>query len=657
MLTPQIITSVGSIAIWTGTVTNGPTPNPNLQVTFNMHPDFIFEGNPQVSHGVYNSNTGFWTLSLQPGESASFSVPVKMIDSTEGLNYNYQFTHTVAGLDTDPLNNSYTSLLNFNTPNCDPLGSANSGSGVLLMTDVKNFTTPCNVGNTEYRLDNTSIINGTNISWNVNTGIGEWQYDDITQPITFKFSLYCVVGVTEYLIGCENTYTIYPLTINKSIFDHTILHKKGIELTQTEKDFLIAQKSLTQQQVENMCWHILVNNDGDITGGIAVECENEQDTRTFFFCSDTECDSSPNPCPECPQGSLPTDVNILVNNTPNYEKQIGDSVYVQHINGYSVYTWNGSNWVKWNCGCVHTISQDPNNLLSLGSDNRPFLAENDVPAINPYPISASVTGTTTKTLIIGLSNNTTLQTTFTDLNTDTNTTYTLTLNDGYLRLIDNNNVVISEIMLPVGGGGSGLQAVTSDITLDGNGTPQTPLKIAQQGATVGQVLKWNGSSWIPQNDNTGVGEANTASNIGGGNNVFASKVGVDLQFKTLIAGNNITLTPTSDTIIITADENCCCECSAYVIDESYEDNIPNAEIKFLFNCPVNGSVTFLRWEKYYNSQWNDIGESNVSFQRGDYFPSTPIQPEDTPGFLRAVYEENNCIKYTTPLYIYSSVAL
>ncbi len=42
--------------------------------------------------------------------------------------------------------------------------------------------------------------------------------------------------------------------------------------------------------------------------------------------------------------------------------------------------------------------------------------------------------------------------------------------------------------------------VTTDATLSGNGTSGTPLKIAQQGATANQVLKWNGSTWLPDND-------------------------------------------------------------------------------------------------------------------------------------------------------------
>ncbi len=39
--------------------------------------------------------------------------------------------------------------------------------------------------------------------------------------------------------------------------------------------------------------------------------------------------------------------------------------------------------------------------------------------------------------------------------------------------------------------------VTTDATLSGAGTSGSPLGIAQQGATTGRVLRWNGTSWVP----------------------------------------------------------------------------------------------------------------------------------------------------------------
>lgn len=55
----------------------------------------------------------------------------------------------------------------------------------------------------------------------------------------------------------------------------------------------------------------------------------------------------------------------------------------------------------------------------------------------------------------------------------------------------------------VAGDNWGTQVVVSDETLDGNGTLATPLKIAQQGATSGQFLKWNGATWLPANGPSG----------------------------------------------------------------------------------------------------------------------------------------------------------
>ncbi|MDX2280124.1 MAG: tail fiber domain-containing protein [Saprospiraceae bacterium] len=65
----------------------------------------------------------------------------------------------------------------------------------------------------------------------------------------------------------------------------------------------------------------------------------------------------------------------------------------------------------------------------------------------------------------------------------------------------------------------GTQVVVSTATLSGSGTSVSPLTLAQQGASAGQVLKWNGSTWIPSNDNSsGTGDnysSGTGINISG----------------------------------------------------------------------------------------------------------------------------------------------
>lgn len=50
----------------------------------------------------------------------------------------------------------------------------------------------------------------------------------------------------------------------------------------------------------------------------------------------------------------------------------------------------------------------------------------------------------------------------------------------------------------------------------------------------------------------GAGESNTASNLGAGTGTFSSKVGADLKFKSLVAGSNVSLSSTSTEITIAA---------------------------------------------------------------------------------------------------------
>jgi len=76
------------------------------------------------------------------------------------------------------------------------------------------------------------------------------------------------------------------------------------------------------------------------------------------------------------------------------------------------------------------------------------------------------------------------------------------------------------------------------------------------GAAVNDVLTFDGTKWVPAVPPGAVGgEANTASNIGiGGVGLFDSKVGVDLQFKNIIAASaNVTVTDNAVTNNIEID--------------------------------------------------------------------------------------------------------
>lgn len=68
------------------------------------------------------------------------------------------------------------------------------------------------------------------------------------------------------------------------------------------------------------------------------------------------------------------------------------------------------------------------------------------------------------------------------------------------------NAWIPDVDNSGGSGGSdnwGTQTVITNATLSGNGTSANSLRIAQQGAASGQVLKWNGSTWAPATDSAG----------------------------------------------------------------------------------------------------------------------------------------------------------
>ena len=55
----------------------------------------------------------------------------------------------------------------------------------------------------------------------------------------------------------------------------------------------------------------------------------------------------------------------------------------------------------------------------------------------------------------------------------------------------------------------------------------------------GEVMIYQGGEWI--NSVIASGETNTASNVGVGDGVFKQKTGVDLEFKSLVAGSNVNL--------------------------------------------------------------------------------------------------------------------
>ena len=83
-------------------------------------------------------------------------------------------------------------------------------------------------------------------------------------------------------------------------------------------------------------------------------------------------------------------------------------------------------------------------------------------------------------------------------------------------------------------------------TKNGNTLEFRKLQISGAGqhfdrATVGDTIEFRNTA-----------EVNTASNVGLANGVFAQKVGQDLQFKSIVGGNNVSVTNDANTVIIAA---------------------------------------------------------------------------------------------------------
>jgi|694.fasta_scaffold69435_2 hypothetical protein len=116
---------------------------------------------------------------------------------------------------------------------------------------------------------------------------------------------------------------------------------------------------------------------------------------------------------------------------------------------------------------------------------------------------------------------------------------TLTLAGNNLSISNGNTVT-----LPTGAADNwGTQSVVTGTTLTGNGTSSAPLGIAQMGASSGQALKWNGTTWAPANDvNTDsqtLTLAGSSLSISGGNSVTLPS-GSDSQTLSL-AGNSLSI--------------------------------------------------------------------------------------------------------------------
>jgi hypothetical protein len=151
---------------------------------------------------------------------------------------------------------------------------------------------------------------------------------------------------------------------------------------------------------------------------------------------------------------------------PTIESIKGKPVSGNMPNTGEVLKWNGSEWTP-SIDLTSTVGGNVDGVLSVNSGIG--IEVNNTDPKNPIIINKG-----------DLSN--------------TNELQTLTLQNGFLSISSGN-----EVQLPSGDQWGG-QVVTHNNTISGEGTVSSPLAIAQQGAAAGQVLKWNNVSWTPADD-------------------------------------------------------------------------------------------------------------------------------------------------------------
>jgi hypothetical protein len=102
------------------------------------------------------------------------------------------------------------------------------------------------------------------------------------------------------------------------------------------------------------------------------------------------------------------------------------------------------------------------------------------------------------------------------------------------------------------GGGGGGENNTSSNSGGGDGLalPKVGVDLPFKSITAGANITLTPSATEIEIAATDSGEDNTSSNSGGGEGLALPKVGVDLPFKTLTEGNGITLTPSADEVEI-----------------------------------------------------------------------------------------------------------
>ena len=404
---------------------NSPYTDNNVTTIIDALPAGISYSHVVLTQGTYNSTTRTWLIPAMPGRTTtSLKLYVTVTDVAQGP---FTITGETTGTLTDPNLVDNTFSLTAEPSACTPDAGGVADLTSCLCIDVSLNDTECTFGTTEYRLDEAELVNGVMKYWDDATGKGGFTPIDPTLPITGKYDLWCVLGVDEFQKSCGVSFTIYPQLDNKNIFDHILSSVPHADLS--VDDLAVLALQYPGLMLSDYCWRILKNANGDVTSGEPVDCNEAQDVKTMYFCSEEDCAEVVNSCPTCDQNQLPADIALIVAAITDYEPEIGDTVIVQHPNATSSYEYQELGWFRSTCGCVYKISQDADNQLILGTDNAPYLGETED---EKFKISA--TDTTANYVLNKILAGTNV--TITQNNPAGNETITIAAND--MKTVENN---------------------------------------------------------------------------------------------------------------------------------------------------------------------------------------------------------------------------